>query len=234
MNKSSLESPITAGSYAFEKYCGIALIAFTILLLLTMIMHPAGGSIEHLIRITNTIMITHAIAIVSLPVGCIGFWGLTRKIGANHFLSMMGFVLMSFALVAVLLAATTNGLVLPLFLQRYETSGPDTIVTTKLILSYSFSVNKAFDYIYTGLFCLAILTWSIAILQTRKLPRWIGWTGVAIVAMMVIMILSGVAVNTVYGLRMFFSGIVTWIVATGIVMARHHYETPSTANAHSL
>jgi protein-S-isoprenylcysteine O-methyltransferase Ste14 len=60
---------------SFEKKAGIALVVFTILLVFTMVLHPAGGSVEHLISITGIIVTTHAIAILSLPFGWMGFWG---------------------------------------------------------------------------------------------------------------------------------------------------------------
>ncbi|HTE23961.1 hypothetical protein [Flavitalea sp.] len=208
---------------SFEENCGIALIVFTILLLFTMVLHPMGGSVEHLIRITKTIVLTHSIAILSIPFGWIGFWGLTRKLGTGDFFSMLGFVTVSVALMAVLLAATTNGIALPLFLQNYQDANPETIATLKPILQYSFAVNHAFDYIYSASFCLAILSWSVSILQTAKLPRWTAWIGFAIVVAAIVIIVAGVAVNSLQGLRLFFAGIVIWIIMLGIVLLKHNH-----------
>ncbi len=81
--------------------------------------------------------------------------------------------MVSFALIATLLAAATNGLILPLYLLHYKEAAPETISAINPILRYGFTVNLAFDYIYTGAFCLAILSWSIAIL-TRPC-RFISW-----------------------------------------------------------
>src|SRR4030095_13213999 len=111
----------------FERKAGIALIAFTVLLVLTMVMHPAGGSVEHLIRITPLIITTHAIAIFSLPFGLIGFWGLTRRIGTDNFWSMLAFSSICFGLIAAMLAAATNGLVMPMFLDGYKDASAETI-----------------------------------------------------------------------------------------------------------
>src|SRR6266852_8164517 len=121
---------------SFEKKAGLSLVVFTILLVFTMLLHPAGGSVEYLIRITGVIVITHAIAILSLPFGWIGFWGLTRKTGTDNFWSILAFAMISLGLVAVLFAAATNGLVLPLFLQYYKDATPDTITSLKPILRY--------------------------------------------------------------------------------------------------
>jgi hypothetical protein len=205
---------------SFERQAGMSLIIFTILLVFTIVLHPAGGSIQHLIRISTIIVVTHSVAILSLPLGCIGFLGLTRKIGIDHFGSVLGFVLICFGLVAALLAATANGLILPLFLEHYKEATPDTMAALDPILRYGFTVNLAFDYIYTGAFCLAILCWSIAILMTKKLAAWIGWLGIFISVVTVIIFISGVAVNNLQGLRIFGTCVITWILLTGIVLYR--------------
>ena len=69
----------------FEKKAGLALIVFTTLLIFTMVLHPTGGSVEHLLTIIPVIVITHAIAILSLPFALAGFWGLTKTIGTDNF-----------------------------------------------------------------------------------------------------------------------------------------------------
>lgn len=208
----------------------MALIVFTLLLLCTMGLHPAGGSIEHLIRITNIIVITHSIALFSLPLGWIGFWGLTRKIGADHFWSMLAFFMISLGMVAVLIAGATNGLVLPIFLQHYKDASPEDVAAIKPILRYSFAVNQAFDYVYTAAFCLAVGCWSVAILFTRRLARWIGWLGIGVTLVIAAVELAPksegrpwsdggvVAPNTVQGLRIFIGGIVVWILVVGVAL----------------
>lgn len=198
-----------------DKQAGIALIIFTLLLVFTMVLHPAGGSVEHLVRITNMIIITHAVAIFSLPFGWIGFWGLTKKIGTEHFGSVLGFAMMSLGLVAVMMAGATNGLVLPIFLQHYKGATPEIIESIRPVLRYSFAINTAFDYIYTGGFCIAILCWSITILRTKKLVMWIGWIGIALAIAAVIMFVVGVQAQSLQGFRIFVTGIVIWILLVG-------------------
>src|SRR5580658_1806195 len=114
---------------SFEKQAGLSLIIFTFLILFTMILHPAGGSFQHILNMTSMLLATHSVAILSLPFAAVGFWGLTRKIGAGNFLSVTAFFMASFALVATLLAATANGLILPIFIRQYQNAGPDMIDT---------------------------------------------------------------------------------------------------------
>ena len=92
-----------------------------------MVLHPAGGSFEHLLKITSMIVVTHAVAIASIPFAAIGFWGLTSKLGSRNFFAVTAFAVMALSLVAVLLAGTMNGIVLPLFIQHYRDAGPAVI-----------------------------------------------------------------------------------------------------------
>src|SRR5918993_4360861 len=210
----------------FQKNCGIALIVFILLLVFTMLLHPTGGSAEHMIKITKLIVITHSIAILSLPFGWIGFWGLTRTLGTNNFLSLMGFAMMSVALTAVLLAAATNGLVLPIFLQKYRGADTETIERIRDTLSYSFAVNNAFDYIYTAMFSLALLCWSVIIAKTGRFPKWIGWMGILTFISLLVMLISGIAVNSLTGLRLFVGCIVVWIIFIAVQLMRPAVSSP--------
>jgi hypothetical protein len=202
----------------FERKAGISLIIFAFLLVVTMVLHPVGGSIEHILNITGIIVVAHSLAIFSLPFGWVGFWGLTRKIGTDNFMSVLGFAMMSLGLVAALLAAATNGLAMPIFLQHYKDATPETLTAIGPILHYGYAVNHAFDYVYTGAFCVAIGCWSIAIWRTRALASWIGWFGIVLSVGTAAIFISGVAVNNLHGLRIFVSCIMLWIVLTGVVL----------------
>lgn len=212
---------------SFEKNAGIALIIFTILLMFTMVLHPVGGNVQYLIRITNLIVITHSIAILSLPFGLIGFWGLTRKLGTGHFGAVFAFAIASLSLIAVMLAASANGLILPIFLQHYKDATPEMIAAIKPVTRYSFAINLAFDYIYTAGFCLAILFWSIAILLTGKLAKWIGWTGIVISFLGAAVFVSGIALNDLKGVRIFVGIIVVWILFIGITLIKQDKKETS-------
>jgi hypothetical protein len=204
----------------FTQKAGIALIIFTILLVFTIVLHPAGGSIGHLINMTMLIIVTHSIAILSLPVGGIGFWGLTVRIGADRFGSMLAFGMAVLGLVAALLAGATNGLVMPIFLQQYKDATPEAIAAIKPLLQYGFAVNHAFDYVYTGAFALAILCWSIEILLTRRLAPWLGWLGIVISLIVAVIFCLGEPVNSVHGLRIFVVSIIGWILLVGAALRK--------------
>jgi hypothetical protein len=205
--------------HSFTRNSGISLLIFSGLLLFTMVLHPAGGNIEYLIKISSVIVITHAVAILSLPFGLAGFWGLTRQLGTDNFPAVLAFSAIVFGLVAVLIAAATNGIVLPVFLRGYAGATQETTGSLQPILRYGFSINEAFDYIYTGAFCLAIASWCAAMLHTMKFPKWIGWAGIAIAVSSAVIFGSGLA-HTLPGFRMFVSLIIAWIAVVGVYMIR--------------
>ncbi len=189
-----------------------------------MILHPAGGSLEYLLKITPRIIITHSVAIFSLPFALVGFWGLTKKLGSGNYLSFCGFAFSVFALFAILIAAATNGLVMPIFIQKYQQASGPVLDNVKMVLKYSFSVNNAFDYIYSAAFAVALLFWSAAIIITKKLPLWIAYLGIALAAGAVVLFISGLEQASLTGFRLFVSSIVLWIMAVGVHMVRQGAE----------
>jgi len=202
----------------FQKQAGISLIVFTVLIVCTMVLHPTGGNFDYLLKIAGMVIISHSIALLSLPIATVGFWGLTKRLGTDQFLSVTAFVIACFSLLAMLMAATMNGLVLPFFVQRYREAGPAMIESLQPFLKYNATVNTAFDDMYTAAFCLAMLLWGVVMLQTKRFPAWVAWLGIALAILGITLLVTGFAFNSLHGLRLFISGVTVWILAVGIVM----------------
>jgi len=200
-----------------------------VLMLFTMVLHPMGGSIEHIQKISTMIMVTHALAILSLPFWLLGFWGLTRRLEDDSLLSLAAFCLMSVGLFAVLIAATLNGLALPLFVNHYPEATPETISAIKPIAAYNTSLNHAFDLVYSGASCLAVLLWSIAILRTRRLPVPLGWLGI-LLSVVAMIPLTGFFFTGLTGLRIFLTGFVIWTLFIIIVLRKRSPALPGHAS----
>lgn len=209
----------------FEKNAGIALIVFTLLMIFTMILHPVGGDFEHLLKVKKMIITAHSIALVSIPFAAVGFWGLSRKLGTDNFFSISAFAFMLFALIAVMIAATANGLILPTFIEKYRDASPDIIESLKPVLKYNTSVNQANDYLYTGGFSLAMLFWSIAILQTKTFAAWTAYFGMILSVLAVVLFASGFAMTSLHGFRVFVSGIVLWVVLMGVLLTKPNEQS---------
>ena len=62
-----------------QKGAGLSLIVGSLLMIVTMVLHPVGGDFNHLVKIFTMGKIAHGIAILSLPFVTYGFWGLINE-----------------------------------------------------------------------------------------------------------------------------------------------------------
>ena len=207
-------------NHAYRKAASNALIISSILLLLTMGLHPSGGNFQHLLKIIPVNVTAHSIAILSIIIGLGGYFGLYKSLPQDSFLSAAGFVAMVVAQAAGLMAATINGLALPLIVNRYRNASVDEITSLSPILRYGSSMNHAFDFILIGSTALAILIWSVLILRTKVFPKWIAWYGIAINGGLLLLLPFGMQVLSVKGFTVFIVALVSWIVLLAILMRR--------------
>lgn len=203
-----------------EKNAGISLIIGSVLGVITMVIHPVGGSIDHLINISTVIIVSHTIALFSIPFLMFGFWGLSRRIGFDNTFSILALVTASLSLVSVMMAAAINGIVVPFFVDNLKGTSPEKIETAEMILSFGFSLNQAFDYIFVGGICQAFLLWSIAIVKGKVFPKWVAILGIALGLGFLVVMISGFVLSDLQGFRMFFFGIVAWMVSVGILLQK--------------
>ena len=197
----------------FSKTTGFSLIISAILLIVTMVLHPSGGSIEHILKIKGVLMGSHGLAIFSLPFVGFGFWGLSVALQTKNHLSTLGFIVSCFGLVAGMIAATINGLTLPL----YISNAPNTLDsnTLKTILAYGKYINIPMDYIMIVSLSFAIAVWSFLIISTSLFPKWIGYFGLLLIGFGISGIFLQFNFANLFGFRIFIFGIASWIIGTG-------------------
>lgn len=205
---------------SFEKSAGVALLTGSLLLVATMVLHPAGGNLEHLIKAVRVIFISHSIALIAIPFLAVGFWGLTKKLGADNFFSITAFSMVLFALIGGMIAGAINGLALPIFIQNYKGVSTELAASIKPILRNNISLNQAFDYVLLSGICMAILFWSIAILLTKKITCWIGYFGILLFTLVVALLVTGFEFVNLHGFRIFLLAIVLWVGLIAIVLMR--------------
>ena len=208
----------------FEKAAGISLLIGSFLMFVTMVLHPVGGSFEHILKVRTMGIIAHSIALVSIPFTWIGFWGITKRLDNAPFFSRVAFSFITFGLIAVMLAAAVNGLVLTVFVERYADASPEVIDSITPILHYNGALNHAFDYIFIAGMCVSVLFWSIAILKTKGFPIWLGWMGIVLSLVALLMWVFGFIFVDLHGFRMFIFGTAAWIVCAGFLLMRSKSE----------
>ena len=201
-----------------QKAAGISLILGCFLMIVTMVLHPVGGDFEHLVRIRLIGIVSHAIAILSVPLVAYGFWGFSTHVGGV--LSKISFAYMLFGLIAVMLAAAVNGLILMDFVKSYEGAPEEVIESLKPFFRLIRDFNHAFDFIFIGAVCISTTLWSIAILKISSFPTVIGWFGLAITAMALTFLLLGFVFVDLQGFRIFIFGWVAWVIWMGITLFR--------------
>jgi hypothetical protein len=189
-------------------------------LIVTMVLHPSGGSIEHILKIKGVLMGSHGLAIFSLPFLGFGFWGLSVALQTKNHVSMLGFIVSCFGLVAGMIAATINGLTLPLFISNPPNETTDTN-TLKAILMYGKYINIPMDYIMIIMLSFAIAIWSFLIVRANLFPKWVGYFGLLLIGFGILGIFLQFNFANLFGFRIFIFGIASWIIGMGYLMILH-------------
>ncbi|SEL32515.1 hypothetical protein [Parapedobacter koreensis] len=199
--------------YAFRKTTGISLVVGSLLMVLTMILHPSGGSMEYILKIRPILITSHSIAILSLPFITFGFYGLSIALLTEDKISMLSFIISCFGIIAAMIAALINGLTLPLFLSGISTDTVDQKVVNT-VRTYGNYINIPMGYILLAAFTLAIGIWSGLIIRSSVFPNWIGYLGLAVVFPCISGLFFPYDFLGLFGFRIVVLGIVTWIITT--------------------
>ena len=199
----------------FKNNSGISLIVGSILMIATMVLHPSGGHIEHILKIKSIIIVSHALAIFSLPFIAFGFLGLSTALLTKSKISILSFIISCFGLFAAMIAATINGLTLPLFLSQIVPQNIDGNIISS-IGTYGRNINIPMDYILLISFALSISIWSVLIIMSEKFPKWIGYYGLFLILFGVFALFNKYNFIGLFGFRIIIFGIVSWIIVAGI------------------
>ena len=89
-------------------------------------------------------------------------------------------------------------------------------------MNYGFAINKALDYVFIISLIGAISQYSLMTIRTKKIPRWLGYYGIALF----IFTIAGAVTNFVFtdlmGFRIFVFSITVWMLYAGIVLITSH------------
>ena len=206
--------------HQFYRSTGISLATGATLIIITMVLHPSGGSLERIVAISNIIMGAHSLAIFSLPIVLFGFYGLTIKLLDKWRLSILAFIIIACGLIAAMFAALFNGLVLPYFLSQYSTELTEKAHLLTPISKFSFAINVPLDYIFIVACCLSIFVYSMIVLIEHKFPKWIGILGISITLFATIGALTDFMFTSLSGFRIFCFSIAAWILVNSLYMIK--------------
>ena len=218
-----------------DRKSGIALIAGSAGMILTMLFHPHGAiKAEQVESMARNLTLVHSLALASLMVLFLGALGLSRQLrNADHF-DIVGLVLFAFASVAVMNAAVMDGLVAPNVMRRIVEAGAGGGESWRVALRYNFEVNQGFARLYAVTSSIAIIFWSISILRNRALGRGVGIYGCLFGAVAVVVVFSGRVGMDVHGFGAVVLGQAIWFVTVGASLCQSkRVDAPSSSGAHA-
>jgi hypothetical protein len=222
-----------------DRKSAIALIAASIGGMLTMAIHPVAGSApltpEIVARLAVTSAIAHSLAIVSFVVMFLGACGLSRRLAAPDRLAFTAVVVFAFGSVAILVATSVSGFIVPDIMRRMVRDVPANAPQWKIVIVSIFQINQAFARIYSVAASLAIILWSAASLRSsdgeRALGRGLAIYGCVACPTIIIAIASGLLHLDVHGM-----GLVVLIHAIWFILAgqRLYSSTDTRPASHPL
>ena len=131
-----------------DRQSAIALLVGSIAWIVTMALHPTGGSFEKIVRISSVIVGTHSLAIATIPLMLFGFLGLTARLGTDRGLPLAALVTYAFGSVAALCAAVINGLTLPAFAKQFAEADPASRDLAHMVVDYGSTMNAGFARVF--------------------------------------------------------------------------------------
>jgi hypothetical protein len=203
-----------------DRQSALALLVGSIAWIVTMSLHPTGGSFEKIARISSIIVGTHSLALATIPLMLFGFLGLTARLGADRGLPVAALITYAFGSVAAMCAAVINGLALPAFVEQFRESKLASPDAAHMVVAYGSTMNAGFARVFMAATAAAVLFWSISILTTRTLPRWIGALGVAAGLTGLFLVLSGTLSVHVHDFGLFVFGYAAWTILVGVLLWR--------------
>lgn len=203
----------------FKKVSGISLLIGSVLATVTMAMHPVGGNLTTIAGKKGIFIFTHSLALISIPFIAFGFWGLATALVTKSRISFLAFAVSCFGLIAVMVAGTLNGFVLPMFASNYSGS---TVAPSVLqaVRDYGWLIGSSMDYIFITALSLAMVIWSGIIIDTGQLSKWLGYYGFVIVLVTVSGLLVKFNFTTDFGFGIFIFSIVSWKIIAAVLLMR--------------
>lgn len=202
---------------------GIALIAGTATMIVTMLLHPSGrdlfvpGRLEQAARL---VAVAHALGIASMPISFLGALALTRRLASPDRLALAALVVYGLALVAGMVAAVASGFVAPSIAREMIDAVPQQRETWEALFHFNGAINQAFARVLVAASSIAIVLWSAAIVKHAALSRRIGIYGLIAGLAIVLVLASGHLRLDVHGFGLVVLAQAVWFITAGIEMGQ--------------
>jgi hypothetical protein len=199
---------------------GIAFIVGSIGFIVTMAIHPtAGGSLtaEQVVRLSRFSGVAHSLGIASTIFLFLGACALAQRLRGET-CSFAALVTFGFACVAILIATSVSGFVIPSILNRMARDEAANVHLWQVVIWGIFQINQACARVYSVLASVAIILWSVAVWRNGGLSRGIAIYGYAIAALIIVAVGSGHVRMDVHGMAAVGLGQAVWFILVGAQM----------------
>ena len=196
---------------------GLALIAGSVGGIVTMAIHPtAGGAMTaaQVDRLALVSGIAHGLALVSVLTLFVGACGLACAIARPDRIAFAGLVTFGFACVAIFIAGSDSGFVLPEIMQHMARDAAN-MRTWQIVIDGIFQINQAFAGIYSVAASVAVILWSVSALRNGGLGRSLAVYGCVVSAVIIVGITVGHLRLDVHGMAAVWFGQVIWFIQAG-------------------
>ena len=195
---------------------GIALIVGSFGGMVTMAIHPTAAT-PHLAFIAG---VAHSLALVSVLVLLLGLFGLTRFLQDPDRLAFAALVTYGMAAVAVLIAGSISGFVVPATMRMMDRDIPAAASQWRIAIAAIFQMNQAFSKIYSVAGAAAITLWSASCLRTGRLSRGLAIYGCVTATLIALLIVVGHLRLNVHGMTVVMISQVVWFAGMGVGLRR--------------
>jgi len=201
-----------------DRKAGIALIAGSLGLILTMAMHPVAGhsltpeQAAHLMMFAG---IPHSIAMLSALMLFLGACGLTRAIGGADRLAFAAVVTYGFACIAGVIATSVSGFIVPAIMKHMVRDAAADVHQWQIVVDGIFQINQAFASIYSVAASLAMILWSVSALRNGGFGRGTAIYGCLVAPLIIVGIVIGHLRLNVHGMAAVVFAQAIWFVIVG-------------------
>ncbi|RWU10814.1 hypothetical protein [Pedobacter chitinilyticus] len=202
-----------------NKLTGISLLLGAAMSVLTVVLHPLGGDMAHLVKIKFVLIFSHTIAIACAPLIGFGLWGLSKLLTDRNRTSILALFIALWGLGAASLAGTLNGLVLPQFATAYVGSDVDATLLDA-ILDYARYFNKSLAYVFMASIVVSILLWSLLMTYQKGLCKWLGYYGLLVFAIGAAALFSNTDMVSVGLFGVFIFVMASWLIVAGVLLIK--------------
>lgn len=207
---------------AQDRESGWMLIGGTLASLVTMAMHPnVRQMLDDFATHGPRNVVAHGLALLAIPFTLVGYGALARRLATRHAASArLGYACVAIASGAVAVAAIASGLLSTMLVARLVRLDGSEEAFARALLGYTGLVNQAFATVFVAGWSLAMLVWSLAVLRGAALARWLGWYGLLLGGVLLVVTLLGRLRLDVhhFGLIVVAQGV--WTIGAGVELVR--------------